>query len=200
MTPKELVGQLIKNVVKPAFKTAEFRIDGKTFRKKEKGFVKIFNVQNSQFNTSYSTSFYLNAGLYFPLTYGWRYNWPIPIRPKESDCQYRFRTDALTGHHRAYNVDGSADLKELAGIVKFEVDAVIQWFASIVELKDCLEAQKQVYPPGQTCTYDVALTYAGLGDFVKANEAFQIFANQKISNPVEQARMNAEAKRRGIEV
>jgi Domain of unknown function (DUF4304) len=200
MTPKEFVNQLVKTIIKPAFKSAEFRIDGNTFRKEENGLVKVFNVQNSQFNTVHSAAFYLNAGLYFPLTYGWRYNWPLPARPKESDCQYRFRTDALTGHHRAYNIEEGADLNQFEKLVKSEVDAVIQWFASIVELEDCLAAQKQVYPPGQTCTHDVALTYAELGDFAKANEVFQVFAIQSIGIPAERVKMDAEAKRRGIDV
>ncbi|GAB3571866.1 DUF4304 domain-containing protein [Hymenobacter daeguensis] len=200
MTPKESVSQLIKNVVKPAFKSAGFRIDGNTFRKEENGLVKVFNIQNSQFNTAYSAAFYFNAGLHFPLTYGWRYSWPLPARPMESDCQYRFRTDALTGHYRAYNIEEGTDLNQFGKLVKFEIDAVIQWFASIVKLEDCLVAQKQVYPPGQTCTYDVALTYAELGDFTKANEVFQVFAIQPIGNPAERVKMNSEAKRRGIDV
>ncbi|MBJ6142697.1 DUF4304 domain-containing protein [Hymenobacter sp. BT559] len=162
MTPKDSVNQLIKTIVKPAFKIAGFRIDGNTFRKEENGFVKLFNVQYSQFNTYLSAAFYLNAGLYFPLTYGWRYNWPPPSRVKESDCQFRFRTGDLTGRHRAYNVDENTDANQLAQAVKEEIDASIQWFASIKELGDCISAQKQIHSLGQTCTYDVALTYAAL--------------------------------------
>jgi hypothetical protein len=200
MIPKELINNIIKKIVKPAFKIAGFQIDGNTFRKEEKGFIKIFNVQNSQFNTSLSAAFYLNAGLYFPLTYGWRYNWPVPTRPKEYDCQFRFRTDALTGRHCSYCVDGDTDEKQFEQMVKFEVDDVVKWFASINNLDDCLNAQSQIYPPSQTCTYDVALTYAGLGEFAKADEVFIAFTNQYMSNPAERVRMNVEAKKQGISI
>ena len=198
MAPKDLVNQLIKTVVKPAFKIAGFRTDGNTFIKEENGFVKIFNVQHSQFNSSLSAAFYLNAGLYFPLTYGWRYNWPLPSRVKESDCQFRFRTDNLTGRHRSYDVDEGTDGKQIEQVVKSELDAVIHWFTSIKELRDCISAQKQVHSPSQTCTYDVALTYAELGNSAEADEIFKVFMIQRISNPVERERMLAEARKRGI--
>ena len=200
MTSKETVGQLVKNVVKPAFEAAGFTIDGNTFWKEEVGFVKIFNIQNSHFNNALSASFDINVGLFFPLTYGWRFDWPLPEKPKIEHCQFGFRASALTGRHQSYLVSGETAIKQLEALVESEVADITQWFASIVKLEDCLAAHKQVYPLGQTCTYDVALTYAELGDFAKANEVFQVFAIQPIGNPAERVKMNAEAKRRGIDV
>ncbi|MGY3090396.1 hypothetical protein ACVWYF_003451 [Hymenobacter sp. UYAg731] len=200
MAPKELVNQLVKNKIRPAFKAAGFTIEGNTFWKGEVGFAKIFNIQNSHFNSALSASFDINIGLFFPLTYGWRLAWPLPKKPKIEHCQFGFRASALTGRHQPYAVSGETAIKQLEEIVETEVTDIIQWFASIVELEDCLTAQKQVYPPGQTCAYDVALTYAELGDLAKAKDVFKAFVTQPIGNPTERVKMNAEAKRRGLEV
>ena len=200
MSPKESVNQLVKNVVKPAFKKAGFAIDGNVFRKNELGFVKIFNIQNSHFNNALSASFDMNGGLFFPLTYGWRFDWPLPGKPKIEHCQFEFRAADLTRRHQSHVVSSDTDIKQLEELVKTELKDIILWFESITKLDDCLSAEKQIYPPGKNCNFEVALTHAELGDLSRANEVFNIFIGNSIIKESELSKMTAEAKRRGIKV
>lgn len=199
MTPKESVNQIVKNVVKPAFKKGGFAVDGNSFKKEETGFVKIFSIQNSHFNNALSASFDMNVGLYFPLTYGWRFGWPLPEKPKIEHCQFDFRTAALTGRHQSYTVSDEIDITQFEELVKVELNDVILWFESIKRLDDCMLAQRQVHL-AKSCDFEVALTHAALGDLSRANEVFNAFVNKSTIRESELAKMTAEAKRRGIEV
>lgn len=134
---------LIKEVFKPTFKAAGFRIPGTTFKKQEKDFLKIFNIQNSAWNLDDHVSFYLNIGFYFPIVNELK-GQEIPKNPKEYDCIFRIRTDSLTGRNQAYDILPETDLSELRTLIKTDLtDHVIPFFERYNELEDCLNLKNE---------------------------------------------------------
>lgn len=134
---------LIKEVFKPTLKAAGFRIPGTTFKKQEKYFLKIFNIQNSAWNLDDHVSFYLNIGIFFPIVNELN-GQEIPKNPKEHDCIFRIRTDSLTGRNQAYDILPETDLNELRTLIQTDLnDYVIPFFERYNELEDCLNLKNE---------------------------------------------------------
>ena len=203
----EFKEHLIKDVLKPGFKKAGFKISGTHFTKEEEGFVKVFNVQSSQFSLNWQTGFYLNIGLFFPLAYAFRYNEnteneiKIPEKPKESDCQFRFRSDEITKGLKSYNIDKHTDHAEFAEIIIRDIEeSILPFYNSIKSLDDCLYKEKDFPLAFGTTTAFVALTFASLGKKDKAGQILKAYLdNENIPDKWRYKIVN-EARKRNVEI
>jgi len=207
MNAIEFKEHLIKDVFKPGFKKAGFKVSGTHFTKEEEGFVKVFNVQSSQFSLNWQTGFYLNIGLFFPLAYAFRYKeyteneMKIPEKPKESDCQFRFRSDLITKGLKSYNIDkntNQAAFKEI--VIKDIEESILPFYNSIKSLDDCLYKEKDFPLASGTTTAFVALTFASLGKNDKAGQILKTYLeNENIPDKWRSTIVN-EARKRNVEI
>jgi len=207
MNAIEFKDHLIKDVLKPGFKKAGFKVSGTHFTKEEEGFVKVFNVQSSQFSLNWQTGFYLNIGLFFPLAYAFRYNeyteneMKFPEKPKESDCQFRFRSGLITKGLKSYNIDkntNQAAFKEI--VIKDIEESILPFYNSIKSLDDCLYKEIDFPLASGTTTAFVALTFATLGKQDKAKQVLITYlANENIPDKWRSKIVN-EARKRNVEL
>ncbi|RZJ97395.1 MAG: DUF4304 domain-containing protein, partial [Flavobacterium sp.] len=124
MTLFEHRDKIFKEIFKPAFKMKGFSISGTTFKKQEESFSKIFNFQSSGFNLDDSVSFYLNIGLLFPIWFDIRNESP-PKSAKIYDCQFRIRTDSVTGRNQMYSLTSNTNFEEFESLIKSDLEKYI---------------------------------------------------------------------------
>ena len=76
----------LESILKPYLKECGFKKRGSTWRRSEKGFIQVINIQGSQ----WSKRFYVNLGIYISgLT-----NKELPV---EADCHIRTRLEEICG-------------------------------------------------------------------------------------------------------
>lgn len=86
-----LFKQIVKELIKPAFKAEGFTTSGQTFRKQENGFVKIFNIQQDTRDPQ-EINFIFNLGFFIPYVHDLAYSYVLlPDKIRESSCCYRTR-------------------------------------------------------------------------------------------------------------
>jgi len=135
--------QLITEVIKPILKRGGFKVVGNNFRKNEKDFIKVFNIQSSACNQDDNVSFYLNIGFLFPVLYE-LIDQQIPKVPKEYDCTFRIRTESLTGRNQSYRILPDTDLGYFQKLLINDLtDSVIPFFERYKEIEDCLKLRNE---------------------------------------------------------
>ncbi|MGC4103308.1 DUF4304 domain-containing protein [Ferruginibacter sp.] len=173
MTALEKRDKIIKDLFKPAFKQAGFTVSGTTFTKKEKDFWKIFNIQSSTNNSEYSVGVYLNIGFLFPVGFELREE-RLPLKPKEYDCQFRIRTDALIGRNQDYNINDDTEKLLADDLQKY----ILPFFDRYKHITDCLELKKDVPTSWTDCRPYIGLTLIKNGETEKGNEIINSFILQ----------------------
>jgi|GEM_PF-5213871 len=139
MNPYDQRVRIIKEVIKPYFKRINFGVSGTTFLRSEKDLIQVFNIQSSAWNDETSVSFYLNIGIYFPI---WNELSGIkhPNHLKEYDCQYRIRTDALTGRNQCYDIHKETDIEEFESLIRGDVsNYILPFFEKFRDIESCLQ-------------------------------------------------------------
>ncbi|WP_165903884.1 DUF4304 domain-containing protein [Hymenobacter gummosus] len=208
MTSKEYLNQLVKDLVKPALRAEGFSTAGTTFRKPETGFVKVFNLQHSQFNYANTASFYLNLGLFFPYSYtsfmsDWmREDVDTPPQPRITDCQRNFRVDALTNQPEVLLIDDFTDRDAFAERLRVLIcDYALPYFRYFQQVEDFLEVNDGVY--GQQADElplaHVVIALHELGRRAEARELLRRLVESE--QPADQLqRLQRAAQRHGIDV
>ncbi len=188
----------ILTVYKKEFKKNGFNISGNTFRKYENGFVKVFNIQPSQFNTfisdnCFNYSYYINIGIFYPEAYNFSFSdfytddvleeMVIPKNPKETDCQFRARGDEIAGTQKSYIIDNNTNLTGFIELIKNEIsEKLIPFFDHIADLEDCRVLISKFYQSDGVNIW-TALTYASLGEHILAKKLVLEFFSQNEIKP-----------------
>jgi hypothetical protein len=191
MTLFEHRDRIISEILKPAFKSAGFKVSGMTFRKAEKDFMKIFNIQSSGFNLEDSVSFYLNIGILFPIRFELREE-SQPKAPKEYDCQFRIRSNSLTGRNQWYEIKPHTNIDDLENLIRSDLkDFVLPFFERYVEIEDCLKLNVDVPDSWTDCQPYIGLTMIKKGNVEQGNKILNEFiprATQHWGQELEQFR------------
>jgi uncharacterized protein DUF4304 len=175
MTIFEYRDKITKEILKPAFKEKGFRISGTTFQKNEEKFIKIFNIQSSGYNLEDNVSFYLNIGILFPIWFELRGE-ELPKNPKEYDCQFRIRTDSLTGRNQCYKIKPDTNIDNLENIIRTDLrNYILPFFDRYIELEDCLNLTNDFPDSWTDCRPFIALTMIKYGDPEKGNKILDEF-------------------------
>jgi hypothetical protein len=182
MTLFEKRDKIIKEIIKPPFKASGFGISGTTFKKQEKDFLKIFNVQSSGFNLDDSVSFYLNLGLLFPIWFEIR-NEIIARSIKEYDCQFRIRTDSLTGRNQIYELTPETNFEEFEILIRNDIEKhILPFFDKYSNLDDCKNLHKDFPSSWTGCRPLIALTMIKNGEVKKGDELLNEFLSTASEN------------------
>ncbi|BDD13062.1 hypothetical protein FUAX_54940 (plasmid) [Fulvitalea axinellae] len=175
----------IFSIYKKEFKKNGFNISGNTFRKKENGFVKVFNIQLSQFNfyisdNLFSCSYCINIGLFYPEAYNFSFSefytddvleeMVPPKNPKESDCQFSSRGHEILGTLKSYVINNNTDIAIFIELITKEIKNVfIPFFEELVDLEDC-KVLLNKYLKSDAVDIWTALAYTSLGKHYLAKE------------------------------
>lgn len=209
MTSKEYLNQLVKDLVKPAFRAEGFSTAGTTFRKSETGFVKVFNLQHSQFNYLNTISFYLNLGIFFPHSYtsfmsDWmREDLVTPPQPRITDCQRNFRVDALTKQPEALLIDEATDRAAFAERLRVLIwEHALPYFRHFRQVEDFLVTNDDVYgqQADQLPLAHVAIAWQEQGRHVEARELLRRCLAERGQTADGTKRLRQAARRHGIDV
>ena len=116
--------KFLQSVLKPIFKDVGYKKKGPTWHFIDDDFVRVFNLQGSQ----WSTSFYLNLGIYV------RSLGPLE-RPNEYDCHLRERVDAIVPDSIDVHdiIDFTNDIEEsvrIEQLTKITKEYVLPWLES----------------------------------------------------------------------
>jgi hypothetical protein len=170
MTLFEHKDRIVKDLIKPLFKTAGFSVSGTTYVKKEKDFLKVFNIQSSGFNLVDNVSFYLNMGILFPVWFEIRKE-QFPKHPKEYDCQFRIRPDSLLGRNQSYHLTPTTDIREFELLVMSDIENhILPFFEKYSTLDDCMSLSNDFPRSPTDCSPFIALTMIKDGLVEKGDE------------------------------
>ena len=201
MTLLEKKENIIREVIKPAFKKAGFTTSAATFQKQEEDFIKIFNVQSSGTNGSDIARFYFNIGIVFPMTFEFWFKRPMPDRPKEYQCQARMRSEDLTGRDPWYELNNETNYESYSEFVRSDIENfIIPFFEELKSLDDCLSLYKKFSEKVADFTVDVGLTFATRGELHKAEIILSEYINKKGRDHELGERIITEAALRGVKL
>jgi len=187
---------ILKDIIKPYFKEAGFKILGATFNKPEDGFIKVCNFQNSGFNSEDHVSFYLNIGIFFPNVF----NEKILKNIKPYECQFSLRTDLLTGANQSYDFTLLTDFNKLKYTIQTDLTQyIIPFYRSLQSLDDCLAILPKIQKPLLTdCTPFIGLAFASQGQLDKAKEVLNKYLQEPIANEKWKLKIKLEALKKGV--
>lgn len=186
MTPKDFKEYIIDRVYKEELARHKFSSKRSTFTKKEEGFIKIFNIELSQFNYGTQFGYWINIGLFFPKAYNFRLSdfygdeeFIVPSNPKIADCQFHLRADELFDLPKTYDINLKINHDFFEKTVRQEINEVfIPFFNSVRNLEDCIQVIKK-YTKINVCEIWVALTYASLGEFDRSKNLIYNFIEKE---------------------
>lgn len=185
MTLFEQRDRIVKEIIKPAFKNNGFTGSGTTFKKVEKDFIKIFNIQSSGFNFEDNLAFFLNIGLLFPIWYEIQGE-KLPQNPKEYDCQFRIRSNSLTGNNEIYRLTPEVNFQTFDKLIKDELNEfILPFYSQLKSLEDCLKVNDEFLNNPTDMTPYIALTMIKNGDIQNGNnllDSYLLRAHQDWKN------------------
>ena len=187
---------ILKDIIKPYFKEAGFKISGLTFNKVEDGFIKVFNFQNSGFNLEDNVSFYLNIGIFFPQVF----SETVPKKIKTYECHFNLRSDSLTGANQSYDINPATDFNKLKQTIQTDLTRyIIPFYKSLGSLDDCLANIPKVQNPLLiNCTPLIGLAFASQGLLDKAKEVLNKYLQESIVNENWKSQIKLEASKKGV--
>jgi len=192
MELKELKKRIL-TVYKDEFKKHGFNVSGNTFYKKESSFIKVFNIQLSQFNfynsdSNFSFSYYLNLGIFIPEALNFSFSTfytddvldelEVPIKPKISDCQFEKRANEILKVSNFNLIDGNTDLSRFVDSISNEMNEIIlPFFSGISTLENVREV---VFEKTKNSYIDVlvAFAHAQEGELEKAKSLIESYLEQ----------------------
>lgn len=187
---------ILKDIIKPYFKEAGFKISGLTFNKVENGFIKVFNFQNSGFNLEDNVSFYLNIGIFFPQVF----SETVPKNIKTYECHFNLRSDSLTGANQSYNITPATDFNKLKQTIQTDLTRyIIPFYKSLQSLDDCLANLPKIRNPLLiNCTPFIGLAFADQGLLDKAKDILNKYLQESIVNENWKLQIKLEASKKGV--
>lgn len=187
MNLKEEKKRIIKEIYKPILKENGFRTTGNHFWKHEKEFIKTFNIQFSSFNYEQNMSFYINIGLLFPVINELN-NVETPEKPKEYNCNIRFRSNSLNGNSKMkHTINRETDINEFEKYLKKELNEyIIPFYNSLTEVENCLEIKNKVLINYvSNIEYYVGLTLIRYGRFESGDIIFRKYLEKVAPENIE---------------
>jgi|SaaInlV_125m_DNA_1040241.scaffolds.fasta_scaffold44348_2 hypothetical protein len=143
MNSQEIFNSLLKNFIKPYFKKIGFKTSGQTFYLENEGFIKIIQIQKSQFNSAENVRFTFNIGV-FDTYVNEKLNISIK-KPKPSDCVIEKRIGFLCPENKDtwFSIDNSTDQElfssNLKNIFNQYLLSYLDSFQSIEDLAKCYQ-------------------------------------------------------------
>jgi hypothetical protein len=146
MDAKYIRDEVIKNIIKPAFKNNNYKINGNTFIKEEKGFYKVITIQNFSWNNANEVEFCLNIGILLmhttkchELTGAYSAN-KCHIQVRESFFLPSNRKKGEFHERGQYLIKKGAEEEKLKSIIKKDIDEFILFeLDKINTIDDCIE-------------------------------------------------------------
>ena len=139
------------------------------------------------FNLDDHVAFYLNIGLLFPIAYELEGE-QLPKNPKEYDCQFRIRTNTLTGRNQAYDIYPHTNMDGLRNLIESDVrDVVIPFFNRYETIEDCLLFAEEC-PNATPVQPHIGLTLIKKGNIALGNKIIDDFVpttHEKWANKIE---------------
>ena len=187
---------LIQTKIKPLFKQEGFEVSGTHWRKRESGFVKVFNLQLSQFNSMMGFKFFINIGLFFPDSYQLEFTndffggiipdvTKVIKNPKVQSCQFHSRDTDIFKRQRDYTFNKNTNPDDFEKYVIEDIkNEYLPFFNKINSIEDCAIFFKEFYPRPMH-EYCIALGLAAtnkkdeakikLGKLIKENQPSKVF-------------------------
>jgi hypothetical protein len=137
MNAKEMQLDVIKRVMKPAFKEHGFKNKGTNFYRAESVFYKILSIENSQWNSRDDVTFWLNFSLYFPAIDG--------EMPEQKLCAYKFTPNCRIDEHIATSDRTKTPFRDKTGYQitsDSDHDAAVEYFSN--QMKPVLDEIEKI--------------------------------------------------------
>lgn len=186
---------ILKEIIKPCFKEAGFKISGTTFSKAEDCFIKVFNLQNSSFNLEDNVSFYLNIGIFYPNVFR-------EINPKNIktyECHFQIRSDSLTGANQSYDITPATDFDKLKHLTHSDISRfVIPFYKSLQSLDDCLAILPKIGSHLMNSAAFIGLAFANQGRLDKAKDVLNKYLEEATTNENWKLKIKLEAAKKGM--
>ena len=137
---KIIFNQILKELIKPVFKVEGFATSGRTFRKPENGFTKIFNIQCDSRDPK-NVDFIFNIGFFIPYVHDLQYLRTLaPDKINEASCCYRTRVSQLGyEYEKWFTLTEKTKFKNIKSEVTKAVKVSIDLFRSIKSIHDLLK-------------------------------------------------------------
>lgn len=169
-TQQALFKRIVKELIKPAFKAEGFTTSKWTFRKQEKGFVKIFDIQQDLRDPK-EISFVFNLGFFIHYVHDLGCSYTLsPDKIKESQCCYRTRVNR-EGNYNAADLWFSLTEKTKFENIKLSVIKAVErsidlfnHIQTIYDLINFLDKHKVFKNDETTLNLGIGLTLIKLGD------------------------------------